>query len=206
MYSKIVVTNDFETLKTQLENEYGVKNLRFFICDDFLIENAREVINEAYIAEINEKILVITAKSFRTEAQNSLLKIIEEPPRNVKFLISVNSKTFLLPPVRSRTMLETRLATKERMSVNLDLRNLSLREISNFIDECIKNESADNFGKNELKELIGVIVLRACDAGYKFSSSELEYFYNLVSLADLNSKSHSLLTPLLLTIFEKGRP
>ena len=76
MLNKIVITSDFENLKAKLEAEFGVNNLRFFISDDFLLENAKEVIAEAYIAEKDEKILVIEAKSFRTEAQNALLKII----------------------------------------------------------------------------------------------------------------------------------
>ncbi|MFC2491141.1 DNA polymerase III subunit delta' [Campylobacter curvus] len=205
MYSKIVITNDFETLKKELEAEFGVKNLRFFIYDEFMIENARDVVSEAYIAEISEKLLVIMAKSYRIEAQNALLKIIEEPPRNVQFLIAANSKNLLLATIRSRLVLENRLTKTARMSVNLNLKSLSLKEISNFIDECVESERADKLGKNELKELIAAIVLKACEAGYKFSADELGYFYDLVRLADLNSKSHSLLTPLLLTIFEKGR-
>ena len=47
MLNKIVITSDFENLKAKLEAEFGVNNLRFFISDDFLLENAKEVIAEA---------------------------------------------------------------------------------------------------------------------------------------------------------------
>ena len=197
MLNKIVITSDFENLKVKLEAEFGVNNLRFFISDDFLLENAKEVIAEAYIAEKDEKILVIEAKSFRTEAQNALLKIIEEPPRNIKFIIVTQSKNLLLPTIRSRMLIENKLTKKPKMSVELNLKSLSLKELTSFIDQKIAEEQAQKFGKNELKE--------AVDSGYKFSGEEMEYFFSLIKLADLNAKSHAVLTPLLLTIFEKGR-
>ena len=205
MLNKIVITSDFENLKAKLEAEFGVNNLRFFISDDFLLENAKEVIAEAYIAEKDEKILVIEAKSFRTEAQNARLKIIEEPPRNIKFIIVTQSKNLLLPTIRSRMLIENKLTKKPKMSVDLNLNALSLKELTSFIDQKIAEEQAQKFGKNELKELVGAIVTKAVDSGYKFSGDEMEYFFSLIKLADLNAKFHAILTPLLLTIFEKGR-
>ena len=205
MLNKIVVTSDFESLKAKLESEFGINNLRFFISDDFLLENAKEVIAEAYIAEKDEKILVIHANSFRTEAQNALLKIIEEPPRNIKFIIATQSKNLLLPTIRSRMLIENNLTKKPKITLDLNLKTLSLKELTSFIDQKIADEQAQKFGKNELKELVGVIVTKAVDAGYKFSGDEMDYFFSLIKLADLNAKSHAVLTPLLLTIFQKGR-
>ena len=205
MLNKIVVTSDFENLKANLEDEFGTNNLRFFISDDFLLENAKEVIAEAYIAEKDEKILVIHANSFRTEAQNALLKIIEEPPRNIKFIIVTQSKNLLLPTIRSRMLIENNLTKKPKITLDLNLKSLSLKELTIFIDQKIADEQAQKFSKNELKELVGVIVTKAVDAGYKFSGDEMDYFFSLIKLADLNAKSHAVLTPLLLTIFQKGR-
>ena len=193
MLNKIVVTSDFENLKAKLEAEFGVNNLRFFISDDFLLENAKEVIAEAYIAEKDEKILVIEAKSFRTEAQNALLKIIEEPPRNIKFIIVTQSKNLLLPTIRSRMLIENKLTKKPKMSVELNLKSLSLKELTSFIDQKIAEEQAQKFGKNELKELVGAIVTKAVDSGYKFRSlmskfSSLELSVKLFCAC--SSKSH----------------
>ena len=205
MLNKIVVTSDFENLKAKLESEFGINNLRFFISDDFLLENAKEVIAEAYIAEKDEKILVINANSFRTEAQNALLKIIEEPPRNIKFIIATQNKNLLLPTIRSRMLIENNLTKKPKITLDLNLKSLSLKELTSFIDQKIADEQAQKFGKNELKELVGIIVTKAVDSGYKFSGDEMDYFFSLIRLADLNAKSHAVLTPLLLTIFQKGR-
>ena len=205
MLNKIVITSDFENLKAKLEDEFGINNLRFYVSDDFLLENAKEVITEAYIAEKDEKILVIHANSFRTEAQNALLKIIEEPPRNIKFIIAAQSKNLLLPTIRSRMLIENNLTKKPKITLDLNLKSLSLKELTIFIDQKIADEQAQKFSKNELKELVGVIVTKAVDAGYKFSGDEMDYFFSLIKLADLNAKSHAVLTPLLLTIFQKGR-
>ena len=112
MRSKIVITSDFEALKEEILGLYGVNSVRFFFADDFLLENAKEVAAEAYIAESEPKLLVLGAKNFRVEAQNSLLKIIEEPPKNIFFIIACESKNMLLPTVRSRLVTENRLIKK----------------------------------------------------------------------------------------------
>ena len=90
--SQIILTNDYESLKENLINEFGIKNLRFFENDDFKVEDAKAVISEAYIAENSTKFIVIKAEKFGDEAQNSLLKILEEPPRNMVFFIVASSK------------------------------------------------------------------------------------------------------------------
>ena len=204
MQSKIVITSDFEALKEEILGLYGVNSVRFFFAEDFLLENAKEVAAEAYIAESEPKLLVLGAKNFRVEAQNSLLKIIEEPPKNVFFIIAATSKNMLLPTVRSRLVTENRLIKKQREKTGLDYKRLELKEICAFIDEKSALERSEKLGKNDLKELIAAIALEATPQGVKFSAEELEYFFKAVRLAELNTKTHALLTPILLMIYEKG--
>lgn len=204
MQSKIVITSDFEALKEEILGLYGVNSVRFFFAEDFLLENAKEVAAEAYIAESEPKLLVLGAKNFRVEAQNSLLKIIEEPPKNIFFIIAATSKNMLLPTVRSRLVTENRLIKKQREKTGLDYKRLELKEICAFIDEKSALERSEKLGKNDLKELIAAIALEATAQGVKFSADELEYFFKAVRLAELNTKTHALLTPILLMIYEKG--
>ena len=204
MQSKIVITSDFEALKEEILGLYGVNSVRFFFAEDFLLENAKEVAAEAYIAESEPKLLVLGAKNFRVEAQNSLLKIIEEPPKNIFFIIAATSKNMLLPTVRSRLVTENRLIKKQREKTGLDYKRLELKEICAFIDEKSALERSEKLGKNDLKELIAAIALEATEQGVKFSAEELEYFFKAVRLAELNTKTHALLTPILLMIYEKG--
>lgn len=204
MRSKIVITSDFEALKEEILGLYGVNSVRFFFVEDFLLENAKEVAAEAYIAESEPKLLVLGAKNFRVEAQNSLLKIIEEPPKNIFFIIACKSKNMLLPTVRSRLVTENKLEKKQREKTGLDYKRLELKEICAFIDEKSALERSEKLGKNDLKELIAAIALEATAQGVKFSAEELEYFFKAVRLAELNTKTHALLTPILLMIYEKG--
>ena len=204
MQSKIVITSDFEALKEEILGLYGVNSVRFFFAEDFLLENAKEVAAEAYIAESEPKLLVLGAKNFRVEAQNSLLKIIEEPPKNIFFIIAATSKNMLLPTVRSRLVTENRLIKKQREKTGLNYKRLELKEICAFIDEKSNLERSEKLGKNDLKELIAAIALEATAQGVKFSAEELEYFFKAVRLAELNTKTHALLTPILLMIYEKG--
>ena len=201
MQSKIVITSDFEALKEEILGLYGVNSVRFFFAEDFLLENAKEVAAEAYIAESEPKLLVLGAKNFRVEA---LLKIIEEPPKNIFFIIACESKNMLLPTVRSRLVTENRLIKKQREKTGLNYKRLELKEICAFIDEKSNLERSEKLGKNDLKELIAAIALEATAQGVKFSAEELEYFFKAVRLAELNTKTHALLTPILLMIYEKG--
>ena len=71
------------------------------------VDNVREqVIAEAYIRPRNarRKIFIIEQGDILSiEAQNALLKILEEPPEYVTFIICVTSKEMLLPTVLSRS-------------------------------------------------------------------------------------------------------
>ena len=147
MQSKIVITSDFEALKEEILGLYGVNSVRFFFAEDFLLENAKEITAKAYIAESEPKLLVLGAKNFRVEAQNSLLKIIEEPPKNIFFIITATSKNMLLPTVRSRLVTENRLEKKQREKTGLDYKRLELKEICAFIDEKSAFERSEKLGK-----------------------------------------------------------
>lgn len=205
MQSKIVLTNDFESLKNTLLSQFNPNSLRFFEYDDFLIDNARDVIAEAYIAESAPKILVVMAKNFRHEAQNSLLKIIEEPPHNIFFLIATVSKNMLLPTIRSRLILENRLEKVKRVKSGLNIKKMELRDIISFIEDKILLEQTDKIGKNELKELVAAICCEILESDIKLDENELEYIYKITYLCELNAKPHAILTPLLMMIYEKGQ-
>ncbi|EAI1568307.1 DNA polymerase III subunit delta', partial [Campylobacter jejuni] len=112
--SKIIISEDFLGIKEEMINNFGIKKLRFFMPqNEFLLDDARAVEKESYIAETEEKIIVLMADSYRIEAQNFLLKLLEEPPKNIKFLIVVPSKNLLLPTIKSRLICEKRKVEKE---------------------------------------------------------------------------------------------
>ena len=90
----------------QEANEYyqrqNPQNCRIFCAEELSIEISREIIDESYIAADGEKIILIAANAFNIYAQNALLKILEEPPKQVYFILFAKMKSQLLPTIRSR--------------------------------------------------------------------------------------------------------
>ena len=198
--SKILISDDFEGIREELIAEFGINALRFIpknVPNEFLLEDARAVEKESYIAESSEKIIVLMAYSFRHEAQNFLLKLLEEPPKNIKFLIVVPSKNLLLPTIKSRLICEKRKRKKEEVKLNLELEKLDLKALYELLKE---NENLD---KNSLSEFI--IKLSKESLKIKaFDEKELEFFYEAYELSKLNSKAQILLATLLLNLYEKN--
>ncbi|MDE7389431.1 MAG: hypothetical protein K2M82_00580 [Lachnospiraceae bacterium] len=83
---------DIYTVKiTDKKQAIGVGEIRTMISDCFIKPN-----------EASGKVYLIFDK-MTTEAQNALLKILEEPPQNVRFIIVTESSSTLLQTVRSRS-------------------------------------------------------------------------------------------------------
>jgi DNA polymerase III delta prime subunit len=69
----------------------------------FVVDDAREVRDRAQARGVGgPRVFIIVAPNMTTEAQNALLKTIEEPPAGARFFFVVPSPQALLPTVRSR--------------------------------------------------------------------------------------------------------
>jgi len=200
--SYILVCKSLQKAYDTLLEQYCDENCKFFTkhgeknSEDFLLEDAKNVVKEAYIAEKKKKIIILIAKNYNIYAQNSLLKILEEPPRNIIFILVSETKNVFLPTIRSRLLVKELKYEEEKIEIDLDLRRLELSDIYDFVQ---KNS---RIKKNELKDLIQNIVSDAI-LKYKldFKTKELEHFEKLLQLSDLNSRATNILTSLLLTIF-----
>ncbi len=202
--SHILVCRDLELAYETLLERYSDKNYKLFLKNsekeskDFLLEDAKNVVKEAYVAESDEKIIILGAKSYNIYAQNSLLKILEEPPRNIIFILVCESKNVFLPTIRSRLLLKELVVDKQIVEIDLDLSKMDLQELYNFVQ---KNSRVK---KNELKELVQKIITQAIlNHNISFNTKELEHFERLLQLAELNSRPTNILISLLLTILEK---
>lgn len=73
----------------------------------FSVDEVRKIRREAYISpnESEKRIFILAnAESMGTEAQNALLKIIEEPPPHAVFILTVQDPSSLLTTVLSRVV------------------------------------------------------------------------------------------------------
>lgn len=197
MKNKIIISNDIK------KEDFG-KNCRIFEYETMLIEHAKAVIAEAFIAEYEEKNIVIIAKKIQNEAQNALLKILEEPPKNIIFTMVVPRKNVLLPTIRSRLMIEYAMKPKPRANHGLDLRRLDFRSACEFIRHNEEQKRLDKLSSLELVDIVNSIVCDAIDLGFNFSQKELEYFKKLSYIASLNTSVSAVLTPLMLLILQKN--
>lgn len=87
------------------------------------IETVRTLRSDAYISpnELDGKLYIISdADTMTVQAQNAFLKLLEEPPRHVRFLLLCENATALIPTVRSRApTLKMRVFSADALSAYL---------------------------------------------------------------------------------------
>jgi DNA polymerase-3 subunit delta' len=164
---------------------------------EFLLPQATKAIKEAYIASSETKYIVLCGDSFRIEAQNSLLKVLEEPPKNIIFLIITSSKNAILPTILSRVQTKYLKTKKEFNESNLNLKNLELREVYTFLKEN------QRISKAEAKEVVESILYTINKQQIQLNQKELHSFSTAMKLLELNSRPINVLTTLLLNIMTK---
>lgn len=193
----ILITDQVEEEMDALKQRLYPSRVVPFYKDDFLIDDAKEVIREAYIAEDKTKYIILAAKLFNEASQNALLKLLEEPPHNIEFIIVTESKSALLPTVRSRLPLLTRKSQKEALSLELSLKKLDLAALFAFVKEH------ERTSKHEAKELIEALYNKAIEENIMLNSSQLESFETAYKLIGLNARLNSILSMLLMKFIRR---
>ncbi len=118
-----------------------------------VVDDVRDISNEAYLApnEGDIKVFVLeNADEFNIQSQNALLKIIEEPPQNVRFVLTAASAGAVLPTVRSRVCTLTGyVPTPDVIVAQIKKKRPSLSE------EDLKCAAAflQSYDKTDIKEL-----------------------------------------------------
>lgn len=135
LHHAYLIENDNQDILIELE-KFFIKDLKFEIkanpdfwygkFDTFGIDDGR-VIKEKQSQKAfsgDKKIFVIIANFFTHQAQNSLLKMFEEPTEGTHFFIITQNIETLLPTLRSRMFVIQR--------------NYSIKNKSEFLDTSIK--------------------------------------------------------------------
>jgi DNA polymerase III delta prime subunit len=123
--------------------------------ESFGIDDARNfekwVIGKPLLGGLKVSIMII--KSITHEAQNALLKVLEEPPFGTYIFINIESLGGLLPTFLSRVrILDAPKNNAENNNAHKFLNSKIKEKLSLVQTLSKKNPSAD--GKNEMKELI----------------------------------------------------
>lgn len=198
--SSIFIVNSIEDSLNKFLAVYPIHQTRVIKNeekDEFQIEQANKTLKEAYIASNETKYLFLCGATFRVEAQNALLKILEEPPKNIVFILLVSSKNSLLPTIYSRLPYKNLKKVVEKDDIELNIKKLDLKDIYTFI----KNNQ--KITKDEAINIVETILIKANKENVKLNQKELDVFFKSIKLLELNSKPTTVLTYLLLSILEK---
>ncbi len=90
-----------------------------------LVDQARNLRADAYVVpnEADRKVYIIDpADKMNPQAQNALLKVLEEPPSAVIFLLVASNPNLLLETVRSRCVLLSDVSEEEEDAISDDAR------------------------------------------------------------------------------------
>ncbi len=118
------------------------------------IESVREITDSAYILpnDLDVKIYVIKdAEKLTVQAQNALLKIFEEGPKSVYFILLTSAPSQLLPTVRSRAPeIKTEVFTDKKLTGLLTENVKKASELASKDEAALKkivSASGGSYGK-----------------------------------------------------------
>jgi len=197
----IIISADIEAEAQLLQEQLKPSRVMKFVVTDesFKIEHAKAVLGESYISESQTKYIIIGSHDITDIAQNSLLKLLEEPPRNIEFIIISPTKSNLLPTVRSRLPILKQTNTHRVENLELNLAKLDYKEVFAFLKQHSRVK------KEDARDLVEALFYRATvtDA-LILTETQLENFDKAYRLLTLNSRAQSVLAMLLMS-FAKDR-
>jgi DNA polymerase III subunit delta' len=196
MKGHIIISDDIESEVERLESELSPSRVVKFVVKDesFKIEHAKAVVAESYVSESELKYIIIGASDLTDVAQNSLLKLLEEPPRNIEFIIISPTKSNLLPTVRSRLPILKVQSSHKIEHLELNLARLDYKEVFAFLKEHSRVR------KEEAKDLVQALFHRATVVDMLIlNETQLENFDRAYRLLTLNSRPQSVLAMLLMS-------
>jgi len=181
--SKIVITNDFQKAVSELDADERIE------VKELKIEDIEKIKNIAYMASREKRTILIAAEKYPPVSQNALLKLLEEPPQNVDFILLAKSKYSLLETIKSRLPLEKR-EYKTELRNSIDITTLS----NDKILELLKGD----YETEELKAMIYDIL-----KSRKLDGEQMELLGECVRMLELNIDKKAVLAVILLNIKEK---
>jgi len=192
----IIISDEIESEAERLEEELKpFRVVKFIVIDEsFKIEHAKAVLAEAYISEAQTKYIVLGASDLTDVAQNSLLKLLEEPPRNIEFIIISPTKSNLLPTVRSRLPILKVDTHREKINIDINLAKLDYKEVFTFLKEHSRVR------KEQAKELLQSLFYRATVVDMLILTElQLENFDKAFRLLNLNARPQSVFAMILMS-------
>ena len=168
--------------------------------ETFSVTDAKLAIEKAYMASEEITVIILAAKTFSALVQNKLLKVIEEPPKNKEFILLTESKSTVLATIKSRLPIIVLNEKKEEETLGLDLKQLSLETVYEFIQTHKRTDV------KEMKLLVERISKEAIRSqGYDLDEKTLILFSNAFIALDVGSPPQFVLNTLLLKLLARKK-
>lgn len=159
--------------------------------NSFHVDTVRDIINDAYVQpnEADFKVYILAnAECMNASAQNALLKILEEPPAYVVFILTVTSKSALLNTVLSR-------------SVTVTLEGVNSADGAKYI--AGRNSDIDFIQAEKTVETFNGNIGKAVDSLKDTKTAELVAVCNDICKAVAEGNEYGILTSC--SVFQKDR-
>lgn len=197
--SHIIVCENYEECFYELKERLSPYRVVEFIEEDIKIEHAKAAVAEAYISESETKYVVIAGKSIHPVSQNSLLKVLEEPPKNIEFIIIVPNKSVLLPTIISRMQVVQIKQKREYAALEISMARMDLAQIFEF------SKGHDYTKKHEAKTIIENLFYQASTVEQiTLNSKQLHAFDQAYRLLDLNANAKVVIVNVLMQFLPKA--
>lgn len=186
LQNKIIITKNQENIINYYKNHFN-GDVIVYEGDELIIDLSREIINKSYFSSEKQRVFLIAFKSYKIEAQNALLKVFEESPSGVCFVIVSPSKNILLATICSRFIIEKYQEKEKDFMFKFSLDGFNHTKFYDFL-----NIYAD-LDKEEMLSLLKTI-------GKKYSknlnSDDLKELFTCFELVKLNTKNELVLSRL----------
>ena len=168
------IENSFDNLVGFLKKEFGIshrQNPDFFHekYESLGIDESRrikEIHSSKSFVTGSKRIFIIETSSITHEAQNSLLKIFEEPHEHTHFFILMPSASVLLPTLRSRLYIieSEKEAAPEKKAAAAFLK-LSVKDKIAFVGDLAKKISDEELGKSDALAFLSALEAELSEKG-----------------------------------------
>ena len=168
--------------------------------ETFRVEDAKSVLDKAYLASEEKNIIILAADAFTAVIQNRLLKVIEEPPKNKIFILITANKSTILDTIKSRLPIKVLFEKSEEVDLGLDLKQLSLATVYDF------TQSHKRTDVKTMKSLVERIAKEAVGSGlYDLDEKTLTLFSNAYKALDVGSPAQFVLNTVLLKLLARKK-
>ena len=181
--NKIIISDDYKKVIEEINPDEVIE------VDELKIDDVRLIKEKAYISEDKKKIILIAANKYLTTSQNALLKLLEEPPKNIEFILLAKSKYSLLDTIKSRLIIEKKVFNKLEES-SIDISKITNEKILELLKEDLEID--------DIKALIYKILKEK-----ELNEEQMEILTKAIKMLELNIDKKAVLSLIMLSLKER---